>query len=80
MPPLVKVCKELNISQTRVQIAIAYWKNSGYDFHDVIFDYDSIECLGDYYGRDIIITTADQSLQEDHLAATRTTTNTKQVI
>jgi len=75
--PLIKVCRELNISTTRVQIAIAYWRNMGYEFHDVIFDYDSIECMGDYYGSDIIITSADQSLQEDHLAATRTSVNTR---
>jgi len=77
MPPLIKICKELNISQTRIQIAIAYWKNSGYDFHDIIFDYDSIECLGDYYRSDIIITTVDQSIEENHLASTRTSVNIK---
>lgn len=75
-PPLIKVCKDLNISQTRVQIAVAYWRNSGYEFHDVIYDYDSPECYGDYYGTDIIITFADQTLQDNHMAATRTTINT----
>jgi len=74
-PPLVKVCKELNISQTRVQIAIAYWRNSGYNFHDVVYQYDSPECFSADYGSGIIITGGNQDLSEDLLAVTRTSVN-----
>ena len=76
IPPLVKVCKELNISRTRVQIALAYWKNIGYDFHDVLYNYDSPECFGVNYGSGIIITGGNQDLPEDLLAVTRTSVNT----
>ena len=75
-PPLVKVCKELNISQTRVQIALAYWKKSGYEFRDVLYNYDSPECFGADYGSGIIITGGNQTLSEDLLAVTRTSVNT----
>ena len=75
-PPMVKVCKELNISYTRVQIAIAYWRNSGYEFHDIWYNYDSPECFGVDYGSGIIITGGDQALPEDLLAVTRTSVRT----
>ena len=76
LPPLVKVCKELHISQTRIQIAIAYWRNNGYEFHDILYDYDSLECLSADYGSGIIITGGNQDLSEDLLAVTRTSVNT----
>ena len=76
LPPLVKICKELKISHTRVQIAIAYWRNSGYEFHDIVYNYDSPECLGADYGSGIIITGGNQDLAEDLLAVTRTSVNT----
>jgi len=75
-PPLVKVCKEFTISETRVQIAIAYWRNNGYVFHDVLYNYDSPECFGVDYGSGIIITGGNQQLPEDLLAVTRTSVNT----
>jgi len=75
-PPLVKICKELKISHARVQIAIAYWRNIGYEFHDVLYNYDSLECLGVDYGSGIIITGGDQALPEDLLAVTRTSVRT----
>ena len=75
-PPMVKVCKELNISYTRVQIAIAYWRNSGYKFHDIWYNYDSPECFGVDYGSGIIITGGNQALSEDLLAVTRTSVRT----
>lgn len=74
-PPLVKVCKELHISQTRIQIAIAYWRNNGYEFHDVLYNQDSLECLGADYGSGIIITGGNQDLSEDLFAVTRTSVN-----
>ena len=76
VPPVVKICKELNISHTRVQIAIAYWRNIGYEFHDVLYDYDSLECFGIDHGSGIIITGANQDLDEDFLALTSTSINT----
>tara|TARA_Y100000296_G_C5155210_1_gene248641 strand:+ start:1001 stop:1537 length:537 start_codon:yes stop_codon:yes gene_type:complete len=76
LAPLVKVCKELDISQTRVQIAIAYWRNSGYEFHDILYNYDSPECYGMDYGSGIIITGGNQALPEDFLAVTRTSVRT----
>ena len=76
LPPLVKICKELNISHTRVQIAIAYWRNSGYEFDDVWYNYDSPECFGVDYGSGIIITGGNQALSEDLLAVTRTSVRT----
>ena len=75
MPPLIKICKELKISYTRVQLAIAYWCNIGYEFHDVLYDYDSPECFGVDYGSGIIITGGNQDLPEDLLAVTRTSIN-----
>ncbi len=74
-PPLVKICKELKISHTRVQIAVAYWRNSGYEFHDILYNYDSPECFGVHYGSGIIITGGNQDLPEDLLAVTRTSVN-----
>ena len=76
VPPVVKICKELNISHTRVQIAIAYWRNIGYEFHDVLYDYDSLECFGIDHGSGIIITGANQDLDDDFLALTSTSINT----
>ena len=75
-PPLIKICKELKISYTRVQLAVAYWRNIGYEFHDVLYDYDSPECFGVDYGSGIIITGGSQDLPEDLLAVTRTSINT----
>tara|TARA_Y100000296_G_scaffold7612_1_gene9039 strand:- start:3167 stop:3703 length:537 start_codon:yes stop_codon:yes gene_type:complete len=74
-PPVVKACEGVKISETRVMMALSFWENSGYDFEDVIFDYNSMECVVDNYGTGIVITTADQSVEEKYLAFTKTSVN-----
>jgi predicted Zn-dependent protease len=71
-PPTIKVCEGVKIEDSRVTMAMAYWQNSGYDFEETIFGYNSIECLVDGHGTGIVITTVDQSVGEEYLAFTKT--------
>ena len=72
-PPIVKVCKQSRISNSRVRMAIEYWKRLGYQFESIIYDDESISCtmFRPSYG-EIIITIPDQNFDFKNIAMTRT--------
>ena len=75
MNPVVKVCKVLTISNSRVEKALDYWRKLGYSFEEVIYDDESISCAGTPSFGEIIITIPDQGFDYDKIAITRRTIN-----
>lgn len=72
-PPIVKVCKQSRISNSRVRLAIGYWERLGYQFESIIYNDESISCRMSkpLYG-EIIITIPDQNFDFRKIAMTRT--------
>ena len=73
--PVVKVCKDLKISKSRVEKALDYWRRLGYTFEGVIYDDQSISCAGKPFFGEIVITIPDQGFDYDKIAITRRTIN-----
>jgi predicted Zn-dependent protease len=73
--PVVKVCKVLSISKSRVSKALNYWEKLGYEFEEVIYNDESMSCAGKPLFGEIIITIPDQNFDYEKIAITRRTVN-----
>jgi len=69
--PIVKVCKVLPISNSRVEKALDYWRRLGYTFEEVIYNDESMSCAGRPLYGEIIITIPGQKFNYDNIALTR---------
>ena len=72
-PPILKICEQSRVSDSRVRMAVEYWKRLGYQFESIIYDDQSTSCtiLKPSYG-EIIITIPDQNFDFKNIAMTRT--------
>ena len=69
--PEVRVCKSAPVSRSRVEKALRFWRNLGYEFDGPFFDDESAWCIGE---RDIGVITIDiigQDFKEPNMAMTR---------
>jgi len=73
--PVVKVCKVLSISKSRVVKALSYWKRLGYEFEEVVYNDESMSCAGRPLFGEIIITIPDQGFDYSKIAITRRAVN-----
>tara|TARA_Y100000034_G_C6732293_1_gene324498 strand:+ start:25 stop:603 length:579 start_codon:yes stop_codon:yes gene_type:complete len=73
--PIVKVCKVLPIPNSRVEKALDYWKRLGYTFEEVIYNDESMSCVGRPLFGEIVITIPDQKFNYDNIALTRRSAN-----
>ena len=71
--PVIKVCKGLNISRHRVNMALEYWRKLGYTFEKIVFDDESISCAGKPMFGEIIISIPDQDFDYSKIALTKRT-------
>ena len=73
--PIVKVCKVLPISNSRVERALDYWRRLGYTFEAVIYDDESMSCAGRPLFGEIVVTIPGQGFDYDNIALTRRSAN-----
>tara|TARA_B100000085_G_C18319703_1_gene421760 strand:+ start:19 stop:555 length:537 start_codon:yes stop_codon:yes gene_type:complete len=73
--PTVRVCKTTEMPLYRVQQAIHYWENLGYNFDGIYYD-SKPDCMEPRFG-EIIITLPEAGFSDAHIAATRVYTRIK---
>jgi hypothetical protein len=71
--PAIRVCDGLNISSSRISLALRYWERLGYSFGPIIYDNSSPACRGNPLWGEIILSLPNQSFDFEKLALTRTT-------
>lgn len=77
-PPNIRICPDVNISQSRVSAAVNYWERLGYEFGATIYEKDMYNCLvPPVHRREILIMLPDQQFNEEHIASTRISTHIK---
>ena len=67
--PTIKVCADTKVPLFRIQQAVHYWEDLGYDFDGIYIDHQP-NCMNPKFG-EIIITLPEPGFSPDHIAATR---------
>jgi hypothetical protein len=73
--PTIRICEATEMPLYRVQQAIHYWENLGYDFDGIYHD-SLLNCMEPRFG-EIIITLPEPGFSASHIAATRVYTSKK---
>ena len=73
--PTIRVCEATKMPLYRVQKAVHYWENLGYEFDGIYYD-SNLNCMEPRFG-EIIITLPEAGFSSKHIAATRVYTSAK---